>query len=467
MDLQATDLTSLALVTSAALACGIFMVWLRQPAVVGYILAGIVLGPTGLGLIKGATHVSAMAELGVLMLLFLIGMQLSLSAFVAVLRIALLCTLLEIILALAVAVGLGSLLGWSPRQALLIGFILSLSSTALAMKMLQDIGELKSEVGRVTVGVLIAQDLAVVPMLILVDSLDSAAALDFRIAAKVSIATGLLVLATWFLNRHEKMVLPFTNWLVGRTELIPLATLAFCFSAATLSGFFGLSPAYGAFLAGLLIANSTSRARAVLVVQPIQSVLLVVFFLAIGLLIDLGYIWAHIGTVLVLLTAVLAIKTFINVAALVLLGQPLGRALRASVVMAQIGEFSFVLAASGFNVGAIDSEGYRLAIAVIALSLLISPLWLVAARRLAMAVESGAVNLTTILPAIPASQRSLVRRVAVALARWIHAALDPRRSHDEAPPDPAPARPTPGPGPEPEPNTGAGARARRLETTDA
>jgi CPA2 family monovalent cation:H+ antiporter-2 len=381
MDLNPADLTAIALVTTVAVLFGLLLTGLRQPPIVGYILAGVVLGPTGLGVIKSSANVTALAELGVLMLLFLAGMELSLRAFVNVLRVAVLCVALQLIFSLAVAAGLGAALGWSYGQGLLLAFIVSLSSTAVALKMLHDVGELGTDTGRLTVGVLVAQDLAVVPMLILVGSLGGGE-LDWRIAVKLAAAAVLLGVVTAYLSRHERLVLPATRWLARKADLVPLAALALCFSAATISGVLGLSPAYGAFFAGLVIANSTARVPAIRAIRPIQNVLLVTFFLAIGLLIDLQYIWSHLGTVALLLLTVTLLKTVINIASLRLLGAPIRQAFLAGAVMGQIGEFSFVLAATGFTVGAIDGEGYRLAIAVIALSLMFSPVWLAVARRI-------------------------------------------------------------------------------------
>ena len=391
MEAHANDLTSMALVTTVAVLCGLLFTRLRQPAIVGYILAGVLLGPTGFRLVQNSENVTSLAELGVLMLLFLIGMELSLRHFKSVLAVASCCALLQIAFSLAITTALAQLLDWPWQQAVVLGFVVALSSTAVAIKMLEDINELRSPVGRITVGVLIAQDLAIVPMLVLIHGMGDEGTLGFDVVAKLVLASCFLVLLIWFLSRRQKIVLPTRRWMRGKLDLVPLAALAFCFSAATVSGLLGLSAAYGAFLAGLVIGQSTDRAVTIRATRPIQSVLLVVFFLSIGLLIDRNYIWENIGTVLTILGAAVFLKTAINVGALRLLREPWERAFPAGVIMGQIGEFSFVLAAAGVGVGAIDKEGYRLAISVIALSLLISPLWLITTRRF-MAIASGGVT---------------------------------------------------------------------------
>ena len=202
------------------------------------------------------------------------------------------------------------------------------------------------------------------------------------IAVKLLLAIGLLVALVWFLSRRERLRLPLAQYLRGRADIAPLAALSACFVAATVTGALGLSGAFGAFLAGLVIGNSTERKAALLTVLPIQSVLLVVFFLSIGLLIDLSFIWANLGAVLTFLLVVTVLKTVANVGILRLLGQPRETALVSGIVIGQVGEFSFVLASAAAASGMIDDDRYRFIVAVIALSLVTSPLWLITARRL-------------------------------------------------------------------------------------
>jgi CPA2 family monovalent cation:H+ antiporter-2 len=283
---------------------------------------------------------------------------------------------------MAITLAFSALLGWPAKQAILLAFIVALSSTAVAMRMLDEIGELRTETGRITVGVLIAQDIAIVPMLIFINSFSDVGG-EVAPITWWKLVAALLVMAgvVWLLTRRKKAVLPFTEAISGRVELVALACIALCFGAAAITGLLGLSTAFGAFLAGLVIANSTLRSPAIHATEPIQSVLMVVFFLSIGLLIDLNYVLDNLFTVLAFLVGVLVAKSVFNVAILHLVGEPWERAFPAGLIMAQIGEFSFVLATVGFANGMVDADGYRLAIAVIAMSLLVSPLWMVSVRR--------------------------------------------------------------------------------------
>ena len=168
-----------------------------------------------------------------------------------------------------------------------------------------------------------------------------------------------------------------------------LPALAFCFGLSALAGLFGLSAAYGAFIAGLIIGNSVERHAMAEVTKPIQSILMMVFFLSIGLLVDLGYIWDNLVMVLMLFLMVLVFKTVLNVGVLRLLGQPWPAAFLAGVMLAQIGEFSFLLSIVGVDSGVIGPDDVRLVVAVTVLSLAVSPLWVVTARRVGELAEAG------------------------------------------------------------------------------
>lgn len=376
------NLTSIAIVTMAALLWGLFLIRLRQPAIVGYILAGVVLGPTGLKLISNTETVQVLAELGVIMLLFVIGMELSLRSFKAVYKTALLAAIAQIILAVGVFFILAEFLGWGIGRAIVFGFATALSSTAVAIKILEETDDLRTPVGRTTVSVLIAQDLAVIPMILILSAFGSSQVPIVHIGVKLVFSIGFLAFLTWFLSRRERIYIPFTDWIVSKAEVIPLASLAFCFTLAAFSGVIGLSTAYGAFVGGLIIGNSNIRSSLHKATEPIQAVLLMIFFLSIGLLIDIDFIIENWRAVLIVLSIVTIVKTLLNVAILHFLGEPWDRAFHSGVVIGQIGEFSFVIAAAGLSAKIISPADNNLMIAVIALSLLISPMWLAIARRL-------------------------------------------------------------------------------------
>ena len=252
------ELTDLAIVALVALLCGVLLTRLRQPAVVGYILAGVVLGPSVTGLVSDQTSISILAEMGVLMLLFVIGMELSLRAFRTLWVRSVAAMLVQLLVMLAVMGLLRLAVGWPLAGTILLAFVVVLSSTAVAIKMLEDIGELRTHTGRIAISVLIAQDLAVVPMILLLDIAAQGAWLDWGELARLAGSIGLLVALTMFLSRRKRLNLPLLS-LQGQPDLVPLVGLAACFGAAALAGAAGMSAAYGAFLAGLTIGNSNLR----------------------------------------------------------------------------------------------------------------------------------------------------------------------------------------------------------------
>lgn len=364
----------------AALLLGMGMVRLRQPAVLGYIFAGIVLGPSGLGLVDDREGVALLAELGVLMLLFIVGAELDLRRFIESWRVALGTLAMQVGAGVGLGLGLMMLLDWSFALAILAGFAFALSSTAVVIKILEQSGDLTTTTGRIAVGVLIAQDIAVVPMMLIL-AVISDGVMSVSGGATVLGSIAFMAGLFWILT-HRQIKIPLPERLTAHADLGPLIGLAACFGAATLSGILGLSPAYGAFVAGVVIGSSTLRATVIHHAHPVQAVLLMVFFLSIGLLVDLAFLLDNLSLVLTLLLLVTVIKAVVNIGALRLMGVPWPRAFQVGVVLAQIGEFSFLLATLSAERGILDESGARMMVAVTVLSLAFSPLWLMVARRI-------------------------------------------------------------------------------------
>ncbi len=403
------NLIAIAVVFSVALLCGLVLMRIRQPAIVGYILAGVILGPSGFGIISETEAAKTLAELGVLLLLFLVGMELSLRAFKAVYKTALLVVVTQIGLSVAATSGIGALMSWSYEQGILLGFVLALSSTAVTVKVLSDMGELRSPFGRITVGVLIGQDLAVIGMLLVIEALNPNTAFDYSIIWRTIVAVVIVFALVWFLSRRERMRLPLRSAFFADREVVPIAALAFCGVCATAAGLLGLSTAFGAFLAGLVVGNSSERRIVMRGTKPIESVLLVVFFLSVGLLIDASFFVENLGTLFVVLLLATVTKGVINVAALRLAGEPWERSVLSGVAMGQIGEFAFVIAGIGLTVGALDTDGYKIAVAVIAMSLMLGPAWMALERRLQASVGLG----------------DRLSRVEAGVVRWTRRFTDP------------------------------------------
>ena len=377
-----------------------------------------------------------------LLLLFLIGMELSLRAFRRVWRLALGVTVLQITASVGVMLLCSRFLGWTLPMAILLGFVVAMSSTAVAVKILESLGELRTRTGRIAVGVLIAQDLAVVPMMLTVNAMGGDG-VDWLVVPKVLFSVAFLVGLILYLSGGRKVELPFARLVAGHADLLPLGALAFCFGLAALSGLLGLSAAYGAFLAGLIIGNSTERQPMLAATQPIQSVLMMVFFLSVGLLIDLDYIWANLGVVMLIFAVIAIFKTAVNVAALGLFGQAWNYAFLAGIMIAQVGEFSFLLAVIAVDAGVITADDSRLIVAVTVMSLALSPIWVVTGRRLQRLANFGITEGRELMKLVYGPEVELVSEVFVdartgtprrrrMTAMWLRRQRNRRRREREA-----------------------------------
>lgn len=379
---DAPNLTALALVLAAAVGCGLLMGRIRLPAAAGFILVGVALGPSGAGLIHTTRSIETLAELGVLMLLFIIGMEMRLAAFAKSLPLALgltaaTCAVIPSSVALFTRLVHGEL-----RGGIVIGFMLAISSTAVAMKMMEDAGEKDSAAGRLAVAILVAQDLAVVPLMLITDTLGTRLTRGalLGVGAKMLAAFALLAVFIHVLNKVKSFRFPASEYLLKNFDVGTLGVLGICFASAALSGLMGLSPALGAFLGGLAVGHSTLRRGALVMAQPVQSILLFVFFLSVGLLIDLRYLVQQAWVIGAALAVVTGGRTFLNWLLLTLMGEKFDTAFSAALILSPVGEFSFVLAGAGLAAGALSPEGHKLAIAVIAMSLLASPIFFLCAR---------------------------------------------------------------------------------------
>lgn len=410
-------LTGLAILVMIALMCGVFLSRWKQPPAVGYILAGLVMGPSALGLVENREMIQFMAELGVILLLFIVGMELSLESFAKLWRIAFGTFALQLTLGMGAGFLTGWALGWSMPASIVLGFVLSLSSTAVAIKMLEDLGDMGTRSGQITVGVLIAQDLAVVPMMLVIAGLGAGGGLGWDIAIKIVVALALMAALVYLLIKRGPISLPFEAVVMSNPDLRVLGGITLCFAAAAISGLLGFSTAYGAFLAGLVIGNSRDSHTMQESVAPIQSLLVMVFFLSIGLLLDLGFLWDNLITVLLLVLLVLLVKTATNIAFLRFLGETWENAIIPGALLGQIGEFAFILGAMAVGLALVGDETYRLIVSITVLSLVFSPAWMVLARRVhrvtLAGVSSGRELGRLIFVAETKEIRRLLRRLAV------------------------------------------------------
>ncbi|MDR1332856.1 MAG: cation:proton antiporter [Holosporales bacterium] len=367
----------LTVIVLVAALSGLFLARLKQPVMVGYILAGITFGPSGLGFISSQVQIQFYSELGILLLLFVIGLELNIGSFIKMWKIPTLFTVIQVVANTVIAVLVSVIFDFPIFVTLLVAFITSLSSTAAIVKVLEYIGEFRTDVGHITIGILVAQDIAIVPMMLIIKK---CGAINSSVIINLILAIVLVVLLIKYLGRKDKIALP-TKHLLQHPELTPVITLAFCFTASAIVVLLGLSEAYGAFLAGLFIGNMQERQSILNSIKPIQNVLLMAFFLSVGLMFDLRFLIDNWLSVTLTLIAVTTWKVIFNTATVRFFAIELTKAASIGIILAQLGEFSLILANVATQSQIIDEFGQKMIVCITALSLSMSPVFIALATR--------------------------------------------------------------------------------------
>ncbi len=368
-------IVDLVTVLAAASVGGVLASLLRLPVLLGYVLGGIVVGPAGLALVKELIQVETLAQLGAAFLLFALGVEFSFAELKKVRLIALGGGGLQIVLTVALTALLSLLVGWvtTPAQGVFLGAILSLSSTAVVLKSLMERNETETPHGQVMLGILIVQDLALGLMLAVLPALDQppeqiGLAVGQALLRTALFAAGAVATGIW--------VIPPLLKLLARTEskeLFLLGVIAVCLGIALLTEYLGLSIEMGAFVAGLMISEVEYADQTLSVVEPLRDVFATLFFAAIGMLIDPLFLWNNLELILSLV-ALTFVGKFALITPLVLAFQyPLRTALITGLGLAQIGEFSFVLASEGQQLGLVSRQVYLLILGTTAVTLMVTP----------------------------------------------------------------------------------------------
>ncbi|MCQ1534224.1 potassium transporter KefB [Methanosarcina sp. KYL-1] len=345
---------------------------LRIAPLVGFLLAGILAGPFGLGLISEGEEIELLAEIGVVLLLFTIGIEFSLKELLKLRRIVLLGGGLQLsITAIAVAFFF-FWLGNSWENSVFMGLLVALSSTAIVLKLLQERGEIYSAHGRTSLGILIFQDVAAVLIIIFIPLLAGTPGEDTVFFELILKGAGLIVL-TLFSARYA---VPFLMYQIARTrnsELFLLSVVVIGLSVAWLTSMAGLSLALGAFLAGLIISESEYSVQALGNVIPFRDMFMSIFFISIGMLLDLDILREHLLLILAATFTVLCIKVLVNALCTFLIGFPLNTMVLVGFSLSQVGEFSLILAGVGFASGLMSSAIYQEFLDVAVLSMVLTP----------------------------------------------------------------------------------------------
>lgn len=364
-------IVDLTLILLAAFLGGVAASALRQPPVVGYLLAGLLLGPNALKLVRSGDEISFLAEIGVAFLMFTLGIEFNLRNLSGVGKIAVVGTVTQIFSSILFALPLTFFLGWTFFQAFFVGALLSLSSTAIVIKLLTDKGKLDTVAGRLSSGWLLAQDLAVLPLIILLPVLGGkeggVGALFYGIV-KAALLLGL----TFYLG--NKLV-PWILYKVVRygREVLLLSIVLLTLGIAYLTFQAGLSFALGAFLAGLIVSETEMSEEALAEIKSLRDLFLIVFFVSVGMLLDPQFLLANIFPILLVLVLLYLGKFLPIFSWIFAFGYHAKVGFLVGIYLLQIGEFSFVLAKMGMTSGLITDYHYNLILSVALLSILATP----------------------------------------------------------------------------------------------
>ncbi|OGI29943.1 MAG: hypothetical protein A2287_05005 [Candidatus Melainabacteria bacterium RIFOXYA12_FULL_32_12] len=351
---------------------GLILSKLKQPTIVAYILVGIVLGPGVLGLVKNQELISQLAEIGVIALLFTLGLEFSFDKFKQVRKTALFAGLFQIIITIFFVSIITEALGFNLVQSLLLGSIIALSSTVIVLKSLTESAQMDSIHGRIMLGILIIQDLSLIPIMIILPNLALESGQIFIPLLISILKAGVFLALALFLSLKVAPVI--MNFITSTNkEILILSSIAIAFSTAIVANYFGISLALGAFIAGLALSITAHSKQVIAEVVPFRDAFAMVFFVSIGMLMDINFFMNNLPLILGAVALIFIIKFVICFAVVYLAKYPGQTALWAGLSLFQIGEFSFVLAKLGESTNIISQDVYSFIIISALITMLFTP----------------------------------------------------------------------------------------------
>lgn len=354
---------------------------LKQPYFIAYIVSGILLGPRVLNIIHTPEVVSELGEIGIVLLMFSIGTNIDLHHLSQNFYKPFAIALIQIALSFLCMFGIGSQIGWNINTIILLSFIISLSSSAIVFQYLTRTGEIKSQLGLITCGVLLMQDILVIPMIL---SLNFMSDSNASISDLIKVCTGGILLLLFLRAAIEKKFfqIPMRKEIIEDHDLQVFIGFCICFGIAWFSSWFGLSPAFGAFIAGIIIGQDKATKWLGKSIIPFRVFFMVFFFLTIGLQLDIAFFMKNAGTVIMIAATVLLLNSLINTVLFKFTNNNWRDSIYAGALLSQIGEFSFVLVTLAATLGLVGSYIYQVTLAVITVTMLLTTIWLTIIQRL-------------------------------------------------------------------------------------
>ena len=373
-------LQSLVIMLLTILLIGLAMKKLNQPYFVAYILAGIILGPHCTQVLKQADTIAAIGELGLLMQMFFIGTKLEVQAFAKQIKKPLVGIIVQLLFSLCFIAMIGWYNEWSTKEILLFTFIISLSSSAIILDYLEKNKELNKPLGTLTSGILVLQDFLLVPMLLVINFLGEKKLNSYTIVWLI-ISLVAVTFLLWKIFFKTKIKLPFPEVLKSDHELQVFVGLLFCFGFAWLTQAINLSAAIGALIAGIFISQSNSLQWLERHLVPFRIFFLSLFFLSVGLQINIAFLAQHASLVMLIVLVILIVNSAINALVFKLLNESWRNSIYAGALLSQIGEFSLVLSIVAKSQQMVTDFWYQLTLAVVSVTMLMTAIWINIIRK--------------------------------------------------------------------------------------
>ncbi len=356
---------------------------LKLPSIIGFLLTGIVIGPYGLSLINAIEQVEVLSEIGIILLLFVIGMELSIKQLASIKKTVFVGGFLQVGITAFVTGIIYYFLGYSWNESVFVGFLFSLSSTAIVLKTLQDRQEISAPHGRNALAILIFQDIIVVPMMLITPLIAGESTNIGMSVLSLIVKSAVVIVITVISARY---IVPKLMYAVAKTnskELFLLVTFTLCFAVAFLTSEIGLSLALGAFIAGLIISESEYSYQATSIILPFRELFTSFFFVSIGMLLDLSFFLSNIPTIMFLVLLVFIIKSIIASLAVASLKYPTRTVILTGLSLFQVGEFAFILSKVGIEYNLLSPQTYQYFLSVSIVSMILTPFIIIFSDRIA------------------------------------------------------------------------------------
>ncbi len=381
------SIANIFLVGILAVVIGYVLKRLQQPYLIGYIIIGICLGQYGFDVFRNEEQIQFLGEIGIILLFFFIGMEISLPAFVKQWRVAIVGTLMQIIVSVAVMLLIGYYADWTFARSVVLGFVIALSSSAVVIKLLEEKNLLDAKVGKDVLSILLTQDIAIAPILIITTLLGGQSQSTPEITLQI-LGAAIIVAIFLFLYKKEEIEFSWLDSLEKDHEMQVFMAIVFCAAGALLMGVLGLSPALGAFVGGIVVHAARETDWIHVNLHPFRIIFVAVFFISVGAQIDLVFLKENIQIILGLMLLVFILNQIVNASVLRVFGSRWKEAIIGGALLAQIGEMSFLVCFTAYNSKIITEFGYNIGICLISLTLLCSPLWIVTMEKISINLAS-------------------------------------------------------------------------------